>query len=63
MKTSTKTTTDVNSSKWYYEAALWAYDKGIERGENGLFGQSTRCARETFVLYLYRYMTGNALIE
>ena len=47
--------------KWYRKAALWAYDQGIECGENGVFAQSTKVMRETFVLYLYRYMTGNCL--
>lgn len=48
---------------WYANAAIWAYEKGIEKGTDGAFGGSTPCTRESFVLYLYRYMTGNRLAE
>ena len=53
--------TDVYPGRWYSDAAIWAYDRGLERGENGIFSQAARCTRECFVLYLYRYLTGNAL--
>ena len=53
---------DVPASGWFTNPALWAYYAGIERGEDGVFAQSTPCTREVFVLYLYRYMTGNCLL-
>ena len=53
---------DVPAGKWYTNAALWAYQAGIERGDNGVFAQDTPCTRASFVLYLYRYMTGNCLL-
>ena len=53
---------DVRVSNWYYAPAVWAYNAGIERGENGKFAQGTLCTRATFVLYLYRHMTGNCLL-
>ena len=55
--------TDVRASNWYYAPAVWAYNAGIERGENGKFAQGTLCTRAAFVLYLYRHMTGNCLLE
>jgi len=54
--------TDVPDGKWYTKAALWAYEAGIERGADGKFEQKTPCTRDTFVLYLYRFMTGNLLL-
>ncbi len=54
---------DVAPGKWYEAPALWAYDKGIECGEDGLFARSTVVLRETFVLYLYRCMEGKCLDE
>lgn len=54
---------DVAPGKWYEAPALWAYDKGIERGEDGVFARNTLVLRETFVLYLYRCMEGKCLDE
>ena len=54
---------DVVAKNWYYAPAVWAYSAGIEKGENGKFAQGTLCTRATFVLYLYRHMTGNCLLE
>ena len=54
---------DVVANNWYYAPAVWAYYAGIERGENGKFAQGTLCTRATFVLYLYRHMTGNCLLQ
>ena len=51
------------SSQWYKKAALWAYSKGIEKGENGKFNASTPCTRAAVVLYLYRFETGKDLAE
>ena len=53
---------DVVANNWYYAPAVWAYYAGIEKGENGKFAQGTLCTRATFVLYLYRHMTGNCLL-
>ena len=53
---------DVAPGKWYEAPAIWAYSEGIEQGENGLFARNTLVTRETFVLYLYRYMTHNQLL-
>ena len=54
---------DVAPGKWYEAPALWAYSEGIERGEDGVFARNTLVTRETFVLYLYRHMTGNCLAD
>ena len=54
---------DVAAGKWFTAAAIWAYHAGIEKGEDGVFGQATPCTREAFVLYLYRVMEGKALAE
>ena len=54
---------DVKPGKWYEAPALWAYDKGIECGDDGLFNRNTVVSRETFVLYLYRYMQKDCLDE
>jgi len=55
--------TDVKDGAWYSIPAIWAYEKGIEKGEDGVYAQKTECTREAFVLYLYRYLTGNRLAE
>ena len=54
---------DVKPGKWYEAPALWAYDMGIECGDDGLFNRNTVVTRETFVLYLYRYMEKDCLDE
>ena len=43
--------------------ALLSYIQGIvdERGENGLFARNNVVTRETFVLYLYRYLEKDCL--
>jgi lactocepin len=55
--------TDVPDDAWYKNAAIWAYENGLEKGEDGVFAESTPCPRVTVVLYLYRYYTGNALAD
>ena len=50
-------------SQWYKKAALWAFSKGIEKGENGKFNASTPCTRASTVTYLYRFFTGCGLME
>jgi hypothetical protein len=54
---------DVKPKHWYYEGAIWAYEKGLEKGEDGKFQAKTPCTRGYVVTYLYRYFTGNELAE
>lgn len=54
--------TDVADDAWYKNAAIWAYENGLEKGTDGEFAGDTPCPRVTVVLYLYRYYTGNGLI-
>lgn len=54
---------DVKTSKWYYDSAIWAYENGLERGENGKFNASTPCTRAYVVTYLYRMITGDCLAK
>ena len=54
---------DVKTKHWYYDGAIWAYEKGLEKGENGKFKAKTPCTRGYVVTYLYRYFTGNELAE
>ena len=54
---------DVKNSHWYKDSAIWAYENGLERGENGKFKAKTDCTRLSTVLYIYRYITGNARVE
>jgi hypothetical protein len=53
---------DAPEGQWYTNAAIWAYNQGIERGADGIFAQGTKCTREVFVLYLYRYMEHKCLL-
>ena len=52
---------DVAAGKWYEAPAKWAYHNGIECGEDGVFARNTVVMRETFVLYLYRYLEKDCL--
>ena len=54
---------DVKEKHWYYEGAIWAYEKGLEKGEGGRFNAATPCTRAYVVTYLYRYFTGSELAE
>ncbi len=54
---------DVKPKHWYYDGAIWAYEKGLEHGENGKFNAKTPCTRGYVVTYLYRYLTGLELAE
>lgn len=40
---------------WFAPGANWAYEKGIELGEDGKFNPWTPCTRVNAVVYLYRY--------
>lgn len=51
------------SSRFYTDAAIWAYEAGIEKGENGHFNPDTNCTRESIVVYLYRFFTGQGLLN
>ncbi len=53
---------DVKAGKYYTNAAIWAYEVGIERGEDGVFGINVDCTRMAIVTYLYRYYTGEGLL-
>ena len=54
---------DINTNQWYYDGAIWAYENGLEKGENGMFNAATPCNRGYVVTYLYRFVTGNELDE
>ena len=54
---------DVKAKHWYYGGAIWAYEKGLERGEGGKFNAKTPCTRAYVVTYLYRFITGNELAK
>jgi hypothetical protein len=51
------------SNRFYTEAAIWAYEVGIEKGEDGKFSPNIDCTRKAIVTYLYRYYTGEGLME
>ena len=56
--------TDVTDPKaYYYKAVLWAYEKGIDKGADGMFNGKSDCLRETVVLWMYRTLQGKALAE
>ena len=54
---------DINTTQWYYDGAIWAYEKGLEKGEAGKFNAVTPCTRAFVVTYLYRFFTGLDLDE
>ncbi len=54
---------DVKSKYWYSDGAIWAYENGLEKGENGKFNAKTPCTRGSVVTYLYRFITGNELVS
>ncbi|MBO4418748.1 MAG: S-layer homology domain-containing protein [Oscillospiraceae bacterium] len=54
---------DINTNHWYYAGAIWAFEKGLEKGEGGMFNAQTPCTRAFVVTYLYRFFTGNELDE
>ena len=55
--------TDVADDAWFKDAAIWAYENGLEKGEDGTFNPNAECNRVTIVLYLYRFFTGEGLVE
>lgn len=50
--------TDVKNKHWYKDAAIWAYEAGIEKGQNGKFLANTPTSRAAIVTYIYRFETG-----
>lgn len=52
---------DVKDKHWYKDSAVWAYENGIELGENGMFNAKTPCTRAAVVIYLYNYF--NRMID
>ena len=50
------TFSDVDSSKYYYKAVMWAAERGITTGYAGTdkFGVGDNCTREQCVTFLYR---------
>lgn len=48
---------------WYKDSAIWAYQKGLEKGENGKFNPGVACTRANMVMYLYRLKTGKELAK
>ena len=54
---------DVKPGKYYTEAAIWAYENGIEKGSGGKFNYNADCTRAAIVLYLYRFYTGRDLVN
>ena len=48
---------DVKPKHWYYDGAIWAYEFGLEKGEDGRFNAKTPCTRGYVVTYLYRFLT------
>ena len=54
---------DVKTKHWYYDGAIWAYENGLEKGENGKFKAKTPCTRGSVVTYLFRYFTHEELAE
>jgi len=49
---STNPFTDVNSGHYYYDAAVWAYQKGMV--SEGKFSATTPCTRASTVMYLWK---------
>lgn len=47
---------DVKPSDYYYDAVLWAVEKGVTNGvDYGRFGPNESCTRGQVVTFLYRY--------
>ena len=49
--------TDVKSGDWYYDAVVWAYNKGIGNGTSETtFAPNAPVTREQLVTFLWRYV-------
>jgi hypothetical protein len=56
--------TDVAEGSWFYNAAMWALEKGIYAGRDATtFGGTTDCTRVEIVTFLYRNETGKGLVN
>ena len=44
-----------DKSRYSYKAILWAAEKGITTGQNGLFAPGKTCTRAEIVTFIYRY--------
>ena len=56
--------TDVQEGKFYYDAVLWAVDKGITNGMTATtFEPNTTCNRGQIVTFLYRYAGSPEIAE
>lgn len=44
--------TDVTTDDYYYDAAIWAYGKGMVEGDE--FEGNTPCTRASTVVYLWK---------
>lgn len=54
---------DIRPGKYPAPAALWAYEEGFELGENGKFNGNTPCTRCSTIVYIYKYLLKNNLIN
>ncbi len=54
---------DVKNKHWYKDSAIWAYENGLEKGNDGKFEANTPTTRAAIVTYLYRFETGLGLAE
>ncbi|MBO4211655.1 MAG: S-layer homology domain-containing protein, partial [Oscillospiraceae bacterium] len=48
---------DVPAGRFFEKPAIWAYETGIFKGENGKFEPDAACTRADTVVFLYRYFT------
>ena len=56
--TGTNPFTDVNANAYYYQAVLWAVEKGITNGTSATtFNPDGNCTRSQIVTFLYRAVT------
>ena len=54
---------DVKAGSYYANAAIWAYEKGIEKGSGGKFSPAAACTRAAGLTWLYRFVTGKRLLQ
>ena len=48
---------------YWRDAAVWAYENGIDKGSDGAFHGEDDCPRELVVMWLYRVLEGKDLAE
>ena len=54
---------DVPAGRFFEKPAIWAYETGIFKGENGKFEPNAACTRADTVVFLYRHYTHQDLAE